>query len=165
MAMRESHDGEDTKMETVYRVSGPRVIYENIDGELILVHMEKGTYFNTDEVGAFIWTMVEGRATACEIITAVEARWEDGGEGLPGAVRRFLARLVDEDLAVEDRDPEAPRAAAPPAPALRKPFAVPALQAFRDMQDMLSLDPIHDVEAAGWPVPKLDDDRAVLRPA
>jgi hypothetical protein len=26
------------------------------------------------------------------------------------------------------------------------------------MQDMLSLDPIHDVEAAGWPVPRSDDE-------
>ena len=148
-------------METVYRVSGPRVIYENIDGELILVHMEKGTYFNTDEVGAFIWTMVEGRATATEIIHAVEARYEDAGEGIPGAVRRFLGRLLDEDLAAEDHDPAAPRGAAPPVPAMRQPFAAPALQAFRDMQDMLSLDPIHDVEAAGWPVPKLDDDPSI----
>jgi hypothetical protein len=29
------------------------------------------------------------------------------------------------------------------------------------MQDMLALDPIHDVEAAGWPVPKPDDDASV----
>jgi hypothetical protein len=161
MSRREQHDGEGMKMETVFRVSGPRVIYENIDGELILVHMEKGTYFNTDEVGAFIWTMVEGRATATEIVHAVEARYDDVGENIPGAVRRFLARLVDEDLAIEDRDTDAPRAAAPPAPARRQAFVVPALQAFRDMQDMLSLDPIHDVEAAGWPVPKLDDDPTI----
>jgi hypothetical protein len=29
------------------------------------------------------------------------------------------------------------------------------------MQDMLALDPIHDVEAAGWPVPKPDDDASI----
>ena len=161
MEMREHHEDEGTTMETVYRVSGPRVIYENIDGELILVHMEKGTYFNTDEVGAFIWNMIEGRATATEIIHAVEARYDEVGEGIPGAVRRFLTRLVDEDLAVEDSDTGAPRASAPAVPHARQPFMVPALQAFRDMQDMLSLDPIHDVEAAGWPVPKMDDDPSV----
>ena len=38
------------KAQDVYRVNSPRVIFENIDGELILVHMEKGAYFTTDEV-------------------------------------------------------------------------------------------------------------------
>ena len=35
-----------------YRVNRPQVIFENIDGELILVNMEKGCYFSTDPVGS-----------------------------------------------------------------------------------------------------------------
>jgi hypothetical protein len=49
----------------------------------------------------------------------------------------------------------------PPVAQAKRPFVIPSLQAYRDMQDMLSLDPIHDVEAAGWPVPKMDDDPSV----
>jgi hypothetical protein len=28
------------------------------------------------------------------------------------------------------------------------------LNVYSDMQDLLTLDPIHDVDAAGWPMPK-----------
>src|SRR5262245_43375959 len=44
---------------TVYRVNGPRVIFENIEGELILVNMEKGCYYSTDQVGADVWAFIE----------------------------------------------------------------------------------------------------------
>jgi len=163
MAVRDDlrDEGSMESLDPVYRVSGPRVIFENIDGELILVHMERGTYFSTDEVGAFIWSMIEGRASRSEILHAVENRYEDTGEGTVGAVSRFLARLLDEDLAVRELEDGGPRTPAPQAMGEKRPFAIPSLQAYQDMQDMLSLDPIHDVEAAGWPVPKMDDDPSV----
>jgi hypothetical protein len=48
-----------------------------------------------------------------------------------------------------------------PLPIAKRPFHAPGLQAFQDMQDMLALDPIHDVEAAGWPVPRPEDDSSI----
>ena len=160
MAVRDDLQGERMKesADPVFRVSGPRVIFECIDGELILVHMERGTYFSTDEVGAFIWSLIEGRASRTEILRAVEERYEDTGEGIVGAVARFLGRLLDEDLVAVEMESDESRLPMPPASGRKLPFVVPSLQAYQDMQDMLSLDPIHDVEAAGWPIPKMDDD-------
>jgi hypothetical protein len=37
-------------------------------------------------------------------------------------------------------------------PSPREPFAAPALNTFSDMQELLLLDPIHEVDEAGWPV-------------
>src|ERR1044071_4682498 len=62
--------------ERVYRVNRPRVIFENIDGELILVNMEKGCYFSTDEVGANIWELVESGHTVAEILEALRFRYD-----------------------------------------------------------------------------------------
>ena len=31
------------------------------------------------------------------------------------------------------------------------------MRKYTDMRDMLLLDPVHDVEAAGWPVPRAED--------
>lgn len=142
----------------VYRVNSPRVIFENIDGELILVHMEKGAYFTTDEVGALLWDLIEARATVGEMVGVLRAEYEADPPEIEAALASFLARLIEEDL-VSLETPAADRT--PPsrtAVAARRPFRAPALQSYRDMQDMLALDPIHDVEAAGWPVPKADDD-------
>jgi len=146
------------KAQDIYRVNSPRVIFENIDGELILVHMEKGAYFTTDEVGALLWDLIGGKATAAEMVTVLHAEYDVSRDDAEAALAAFLERLTGEDL-VSLKEPGVERTPPRRAPVTaRRPFHAPTLQSYRDMQDMLALDPIHDVEAAGWPVPKADDD-------
>ena len=141
-----------------YRINGPRVIFENIEGELIMVHLEKGTYYSTDEVGAALWSLIEAGCTAGEMCDALQAQYGAGSTEIADAVSTFLVRLIEEDLIsteVPAGERVAPRRLSPQG---SRPFRPPVLQSYRDMQDMLSLDPIHDVEAAGWPVPRVDDE-------
>ena len=147
-----------TQMNVVYRVSGPRVIFENIEGELILVHMERGTYYSTDEVGAHIWSMVEAQSTLSEICGSLESCYDAPSEAIRHAVEAFLSRLIEEELVVTGEPTAIGREPLTRTEGHRRPFTPPSLQSYRDMQDMLSLDPIHDVEAAGWPVPRADDE-------
>ena len=144
-------------MNAVYRVNGPRVIFENIEGELILVHMERGTYYSTDETGAQIWSLIEAQSSVTEICDVLQARYDARPGEIADAVSRFIGRLVAEELIAPGESSNAPRSPVPPN-GKKGPFTAPSLQSYRDMQDMLSLDPIHDVEAAGWPVPKSDDE-------
>ena len=149
------------KAHDVYRVNSPQVIFENIDGELILVHMENGAYYTTDEVGAALWDLIETRYTLSEIQEGLASQFEAGPEEIEAATLSFIARLIEEDLILReaptgDRTP--PRR---PLPICKRPFRTPSLESYRDMQDMLALDPIHDVEAAGWPVPRPGDDPSV----
>ena len=37
------------------------------------------------------------------------------------------------------------------AVAVKQPFEAPILNKYNDMQELLLLDPIHDVDEAGWP--------------
>ena len=40
-------------------------------------------------------------------------------------------------------------------PLMRQPFSTPVLETYTDMQDLLTLDPIHDVDPQqGWPIQK-----------
>ncbi len=142
----------------IYRVNGPRVIFENVDGELILVHMEKGTYYTTDQVGAELWSLIETGCSDSEMCEALQSRYDAGPEEIAHAVSAFLSRLQEEDLVTSEESSNGRETPAQVPNGARRPFGPPALQSYRDMQDMLSLDPIHDVEAAGWPVPKLGDD-------
>lgn len=152
-------------MSQVYRINGPRVIFENIDGELILVHMERGTYYSTDEVGALLWGRIEAGCTASEMCDALRAQYAAGPEEIASAVFTFLARLTEEDLVSAEASIGEPPAPGRPSPRGTRPFRPPLLQCYRDMQDMLSLDPIHDVEAAGWPVPRIEDETPLAKPA
>jgi hypothetical protein len=140
----------------VYRVSGPRVIFENVDDELILVHMERGTYYSTDDVGALIWSRIESGASAEDLRATIASRYDADPGTIADAVADFLARLLREELVVVE-DVWGPSPTDVPQPEVgRRPFQPPVLNVYQDMQDMLSLDPIHDVEAAGWPVPRID---------
>ena len=38
-----------------------------------------------------------------------------------------------------------------PSDGLRAPFVAPELKRYADMQDLLLLDPVHDVDEKGWP--------------
>ena len=42
-------------------------------------------------------------------------------------------------------------------PASKPDFQEPALQKYTDMEDLLLLDPIHEVDDTGWPNPKPDE--------
>lgn len=144
----------------VYRINGPRVIYEIIDGELILVHMEKGSYYSTDEVGAEIWSLIESGCSAAGMCAVLRSRYDADAAFFEQSVAAFLARLTDEELVAVEPSTAEWSAPAPAPSGNRRPFQAPMLNSYRDMTDMLALDPIHDVEAAGWPVPRTDDEPA-----
>jgi hypothetical protein len=64
----------------------------------------------------------------------------------------MLQELLAEALVV----PGAPAAGgagtvATAVPAARQPYEAPALHKYNDMQDLLLLDPVHDVDETGWP--------------
>jgi hypothetical protein len=41
-------------------------------------------------------------------------------------------------------------------PTAHAPYKAPALAVHEDMQDLITLDPIHDVDQVGWPTRKVD---------
>ena len=60
--------------------------------------------------------------------------------------------MSHELIAPSDAPPPPDAVKSPSIP--RAPFHPPVLNVFSDMQDLLLLDPIHDVDATGWPMPK-----------
>jgi len=141
----------------VFRVNSPRVIFESIDGELIMVHMDRGAYYTADEVGAAVWELITSGCTVAEICRSLAARYEGGAQEIEAGVASFIERLEAEDLISPAESTDDQTMPTPPVAIQRGRFRTPDLQSYRDMEDMLALDPIHDVEAAGWPVPKADD--------
>ena len=135
------------------RVNKPHVIHEIIDGEAVLVNMENGSYYSIDSVGAVIWKHLEAGLSADEIVAVVSEEYEGDDADIRSGVDALLKQFQEEGLLVSSDQP-APREELPQAQATggAKPkFAVPALQKYTDMEDLLLLDPIHDVDESGWP--------------
>jgi len=143
----------------VFRVNSPQVIYENIEGEVVLINLEKGLYYSTDQVGADVWDLMEAGCAVREMCAAIRTRYA-GDEGhIEKVISDFLSELWKEELIVaataaetERKAPERPAAGSATA---ERPFLpIPILNKYSDMKDMLLLDPIHDVEESGWPAPR-----------
>jgi len=135
-----------------YGVNHPQVINEIIDGEAIMIDLATGSYYSLDSVGAQIWTLLE-ESRPVDYIVAELGRLYDAPEPvIRTAVDNLLEQLTLEQLITPDTsDVSAP--ATPPAvePAVREPFSAPKLEKFTDMQDLILLDPVHEVGSRGWP--------------
>jgi len=141
-----------------YRVHRPHVIFENVDGELILVHLEHGCYFSVDPVGADIWDLIDSGHSVPHIVEALRFRYDAPADEIRRSVRAFVDRLLEERLIVAGDESGPRETPAADAAAARPAFRAPQLEKYTDMKDMLALDPVHDVEAAGWPVPKVEEE-------
>jgi hypothetical protein len=137
--------------ETYYRVASPDVIHELLDDEVMLIHLSRGIYFSLSGSGPLMFeSLIEG-ASPGGLAATLAARTDGDATTIAAAVTRILRELSKHGLVVACA--EVPSAASPEAPteALKRPFTEPRLEAFADLQDLLTADPIHDVEPTGWP--------------
>lgn len=141
-----------------FRINTPRVVHQTIDGETIIIDFDSGAYFSADGVGAVIWEQIAQNAAVNDIVQALTQRYAGDGTDIKKGVEQFLIELQHESLiAPLDHAPSTPCAApAMPDPNLvaRPAFQAPSLLKYTDMQDLLLLDPIHEVDEQGWPIRK-----------
>jgi hypothetical protein len=133
-----------------FEINAPAVAGEIIDGEAIILHLPKGHYFSSEGSGALVWAGIERRATIADIARAMSGRYGLGVDEAVRAVEGFVEELQKHDLV-------RPAASIGDVGDLETlpgggEYAPPAIEIYTDMQDLLLLDPIHDVDAAGWPV-------------
>jgi Coenzyme PQQ synthesis protein D (PqqD) len=135
-----------------YRVNRPRVINETIDGEAIMIDLTTGSYYSLDRVGGEVWSLLEASAGVEEIVAELGRRYDAEPAEIRRGIDELLQRLVAEELVVPCDDGEPFQAVpAEPLPAERRPFQHPRLEKFTDMQDLILLDPVHEVDSRGWP--------------
>jgi hypothetical protein len=142
-----------------YQVNRPDVVMESFGGETVLVQMKSGNYYSLQGSAPLIWDLIDQGSSvedAGDFLLASHAADEE-------EVRRSVLSLVDELLAESLIVPlvGAPNGPAGKAPAPVEPgtpFVPPVLERYTDMQELLFLDPIHDVDASGWPHRKVEDE-------
>lgn len=138
------------------RLNTPDVIHESFDSETVIVNLRIGVYFSLNEAGLQLWEEIGKGATEDQLVALWQAKQGMDEAAARNVVRAFLNELRDEQLIVVDA-PDAPGAPAGPPPA---GAVMPALRKFTDLQDLLMLDPIHEVDERGWPHAKPTGDPA-----
>lgn len=130
-------------------VNAPDVASEVIDGELIMMNLAKGTFYSSQGLGPEIWGWIVAGHELGAIRDALQARFDANAEVIERDLSAFTDRLLAESLV------RVAPAAVPVDGAIELDAALtyrtPELAVYNDMQDLLMLDPIHEVDEVGWP--------------
>jgi hypothetical protein len=125
------------------KISGPDVSFESFEGEILIINLGNGNYHSLRGVAVPIWTLVIAGQNGAEIA----ALWPDE-VGAESDINAFVEALRSAGLIVSRDDAPVESVAAPES---LPEFSAPEIENFTDMQDLLMLDPIHEVDVEGWP--------------
>ena len=131
-----------------FRPREEEVASKVIDGEAIIINLANGVYYSMDKVGALVWDQLQAGYTLDGVITAVMGAYDVPREQAESNVRELVEELVQENLVISSEN-----GVTIPAPRTienqeKVPYEIPKLNVYRDMGDLLALDP---------PVPGLGD--------
>lgn len=143
-----------------YRVNGPNIVSNTFDGEVVIINMEKGTYYTLSQSGTDIWNGVTQGMAEETLLDALLEKYQGERAAIENDLATLLAQLVDEGLLVVDAAGQGVTTVVQESHdrgVSRLAFQPPLLQKFTDMEAILMLDPIHEVDATGWPNAKRPD--------
>lgn len=122
-----------------------RFVHETIDDETVLLDAVNGHLFLFTGLGPWLWHRLQHGAALDDVVRDVSDRY---GAEAEAPTRGFLDALGEAGMLQAERP-----AAEPPAPmAWPETFEAPAIEKYDDIADIVSMDPIHDVDPAkGWP--------------
>ena len=140
-----------------YRIAGSKIIHEAFEDEVITGNLERGHYYSIEGSGAEIWRLLLAGLTVPEMAEHFSNHDPSNRETIASGIREFVDRLLEEGLIApsENSEDELPAKNLPLA--RRTVFAPPVLQKYTDMEELLLLDPIHEVDETGWPNLKKQD--------
>jgi len=132
-----------------FSIANSDIAHERVDDEVIVVNLQTGAYFSFRGVAADVWSLLTDGVD----VDAIAAHLAETGAADVAVVRADVAAFADQLaaqglLVVSD-------AAAPTEvvwPHGRGEYEKPVVEKFEDMEELLLLDPIHEVDDAGWPV-------------
>lgn len=140
--------------EATFTVNPARVVHETLDGEVILIQLERGNYYSLSGSGREIWDLLCQGLSTKEVVTRIEQGYSAGQVAVEPAVGELVRELLEEGLLEEGGPPSGTpgaRSANGAGHGSQEEFEPANLEKYTDMQDYLLIDPIHDVTEAGWP--------------
>jgi len=127
------------------------VVAETLEGEAVRVHMGNGRYYSLRSSGAAAWSLLAAGAPVSRVTEALAAHYGVPAERVGPETAELVARLESEELLVMEPDDANDRPAIELSDEFGSAWETPQLQVYTDMEDLLLVDPVHEVADDGWP--------------
>lgn len=131
---------------SVYVQNTEAVTSETFDDDTVLINFLTGTYFSLRGSAPIIWSLLQSPVSLDEILSAISGDTDEARN----AVQQMLDLLVAENcVQIAPAEETQGRAQGERIPV---PYAAPVLDIFHDLQELIVVDPVHEVdEIDGWP--------------
>lgn len=139
-----------------YKPNEVDIIYENFGDEVVIINLKTGIYYSLINTAMMIWDLIEKQTNMDELFLGfAETKTEDRIK-IKKEIKRFITELEREKLIVPfvktDNNKNIHTKVIKPEDFLDKLLVnPPVLKKYSDQQELLLLDPIHDVSDLGWP--------------
>ena len=135
-----------------YKIATRGVAFEHFEDETVAINLPIGHYYSMRGTAHFVFQQLGQGSDIPQIVAALTATYEIAPEDAQTATESFIEALNEAQLLTEtDTITEFVR----PENSTRLPFEAPVLETHDDMEELLMLDPIHDVSPTeGWPLKK-----------
>lgn len=70
----------------------------NMDGEIVMMNMDKGKYYGLNSIGSRIWELIEESIVVTELISQLTKEFNVDANVCKDNVLLFLNRLYDEEI-------------------------------------------------------------------
>ena len=133
-----------------FELDSDRYAAEIFEREVVVLNLIEGTYYALGGSANEIWPQLTAKQPVQEIAAELARIHGAPPTEVATALGEFSKRLLEEGILRPATTP-AVAAATPLTPRFDR-FVPPTFEKHVDMQDLLTLDPIHDVDPeSGWP--------------
>lgn len=133
-----------------YRLSpSPNVSARSFGDEVVAANFVRGVYYSLLGSAAQVWEGLTAGVPLDLVVADVSALSDAEPAAFAAAAKALVESLLEEGLLVEGAPGEVKAWQAMASG--DGPYGLPTLERFTDMEDLLLLDPVHDVEEMGWP--------------
>jgi hypothetical protein len=123
-----------------YQINEIEVAAKVIEGEAVMINLTTGTYYSMEGTGAYVWELLEKYHNIVEIAHELSRRYQVSSDEAAADLSQLVDELFNENLILaSDSDPVAPLSEVTGSE--RDAYTSPELNTYRDMSDMLALDP------------------------
>lgn len=131
-----------------YKIPSSKVVYEVLNTEVIAIDFNTGSYFALLHVAKQIWLLIAEGLPVNQIVQLIASHYRRNPGEIQLDVELFIEDLLKNGLIEADEPKLVKNIEVSPGDWAYQP---PKVMTYLDVQELLLIDPIHEVAEVGWP--------------